>query len=133
MLIIDANIVLRYVLEDHAELSPKAKKLIDENIVETPEVVFVLMRIYGITQKDIANILIDFYENTNCFLQHREAVIKGIEYFGEKTLDFVDCILAGYYEAENITISLDFPRPRGQGRGRVPRGAAAGGRGGDRR
>jgi len=31
---IDANIILRYVLNDHAELSPKAKLLIGENIVE---------------------------------------------------------------------------------------------------
>jgi len=37
-------------------------------------------------------------------LSHREAVIRGIEYFGDKNLDFVDCVLAGYYEAENITI-----------------------------
>jgi predicted nucleic acid-binding protein len=106
---IDANVILRYVLDDHAELSPRAKKLIDENIVETPiealcEVVFVLSRIYGIARKDIADTLLDFYGNTNCLLPHREAVIRGIEYFGEKNLDFVDCILAGYYEAENITI-----------------------------
>jgi len=105
MLCIDANIILRYVLEDHAELSPKAKKLIGENIIETPievlcEVVFVLSRIYGIARKDIADTLLDFYDNTNCILPHREAVIKGIEYFSGKSLDFVDCILAGYYEAE---------------------------------
>jgi predicted nucleic-acid-binding protein len=109
MLRIDANIILRYILEDHAELSPKAKRLIGENTVETPievlcEVVFVLTRIYGIARKDIADTLLDFYGNTNCVLPHREAVIKGIEYFGEKTLDFVDCILAGYYEAENTTV-----------------------------
>ena len=46
----------------------------------------------------------DFYGNTNCILPHREAVIRGIEYFGDKNLDFVDCVLAGYYEVENITI-----------------------------
>jgi len=106
---IDANIILRYILEDHAELSPRAKKIIGENIVETPiealcEVVFVLSRIYHINRKDIANTLLDFYENTNCILPHRDAIIKGIEYFGEKVLDFVDCILAGYYEAENTAI-----------------------------
>ena len=87
MRFIDANIILRYILDDHAELSPKAKKLIDENIVETPieticEVVFVLSRTYGIARKDIADTLLDFYENTNCILLHREAVIRGIEYFG---------------------------------------------------
>jgi len=109
MLYIDANIILRYILNDHAELSSKAKSLINENIVETPievlcEVVFVLIRIYGIARKDIADTLLDFYESTNCIVPHREAVIRGIKYFGEKNLDFVDCILAGYHEAENTTI-----------------------------
>ena len=109
MLLIDANIILRYVLDDHAELSPKAKRLIGDNIVETPietlcEVVFVLTRVYGIARKDIADTLLDFYENTNCILPHREAVIRGIEYFGEENLDFVDCIMAGYHEVENFTV-----------------------------
>jgi predicted nucleic-acid-binding protein len=109
MLCIDANIILRYILEDHAELSLKAKDIISENIVETPievlcEVVFVLTRIYNIARKDIADTLLDFYESTNCILPHREAVIKGIEYFGNQNLDFVDCILAGYYETENTAI-----------------------------
>jgi predicted nucleic-acid-binding protein len=109
MLCIDANIILRYILEDHAELSLKAKNFISDNAVETPievlcEVVFVLTRVYGIARKDIADTLLDFYENTNCILPHREAVIKGIEYFGNQNLDFVDCILAGYYEAEDIAV-----------------------------
>jgi predicted nucleic acid-binding protein len=30
MLYIDANIILRYILEDHAERSPIAKKIIGE-------------------------------------------------------------------------------------------------------
>ena len=105
MHLIDANIILRYVLNDHKEFSLKARKFIGENIVETPiEVVFVLKRVYGINQKDIADTLLDFYRNTNCILPHRDAVIRGIEYFGDKNLDFVDCILAGYYEVENIAI-----------------------------
>ncbi|MCL2192607.1 MAG: PIN domain-containing protein [Treponema sp.] len=109
MLYVDANIILRYVLDDHAELSPKAKRVVSENIVGTPietlcEVVFVLTKVYGIARKDIADTLLDFYKNTNCILPHREAVLKGIEFFGEKNLDFVDCILAGYYEMEKITV-----------------------------
>ena len=109
MLYIDANIILRYILEDHDKLSPMARKIIDENIVTTPievlcEVVYVLTKIYGINRKDIAATLLDFYESTNAVLPHKEAALKGIEYFGEKTLDFVDCILAGYYEKENIII-----------------------------
>ena len=106
---VDANIILRYILNDHAELSLRAKKLIDENTIETPievlcEVVFVLNRVYKVNRKDIADTLLDFYSSTNCILAHREAVISGIKYYGEKGFDFVDCILAGYYEIENIAI-----------------------------
>ena len=44
---IDANVFLRYVLDDHAEMSPKAREIIDRHIVEIPvevlcEVVYVL-------------------------------------------------------------------------------------------
>ena len=106
---IDANIILRYVLDDHPELSPKARRLIDENTVETPievlcEVVFVLLKTYGVARRDIADTLLDFFRDTNCTLPHRESIIRGIESFGEKPLDFVDCILAGYHVVENITI-----------------------------
>jgi predicted nucleic acid-binding protein len=106
---IDANIILRYILNDHPELSAKAKKIIGENVVVTPvetlcEVVFVLTKVYAINRKEIAETLLDFYETTNCVLPHREAVKKGIVFFGEKNLDFVDCIFAGYYAVENTPV-----------------------------
>ena len=106
---VDANVIPRYILNDHSEFSPKAKKLIGGNVIETPievlcEVVYVLTHIYKINRKDITDTLLDFYSSTNCYLSHREAVIRGIEYYGEKGLDFVDCILAGYLETENIAI-----------------------------
>jgi len=109
MQFVDANIILRYIMNDHAELSPKAKKIIGENVMETPievlcEVVFVLARVYKVNRKEIADTLIEFYSNTNCVLPHREAVIRGVEYYGEKNLDFVDCILAGYCEKEEIVV-----------------------------
>jgi predicted nucleic-acid-binding protein len=106
---IDANVILRYLLEDHAELSPRAKTLIDENTVETPtevicEVVFVLTKVYNLKREEIAASLIDFYNNTNCILSHRETILKGIEYFGKRNLDFVDCLLAAYCEIEHVAI-----------------------------
>ena len=106
---VDANVILRYILNDHSDLSPKAKKLFSETDIETPievlcEVVHVLSRIYKINRKDIADTLLDFYSSTNCSLPHREAVLVGIEYYGSKNLDFVDCILAGYFKTEKIAI-----------------------------
>jgi predicted nucleic-acid-binding protein len=106
---IDANIVLRYVLNDHEVLSPKAKDIIDNHIVEVPvevlcEVVYVLNGYYEVDRSSISTALEDFFANTSCGVSHREAVLKGLEYFGQTKLDFVDCILAGYAEIEHDEI-----------------------------
>jgi predicted nucleic-acid-binding protein len=106
---IDANVVLRYVLNDHSELSSKAREIIDRNIVEVPievlcEVVYVLAGYYGIDRENISTELQRFFEQTQCVLFHREAILRGLEYFGQKSLDFVDCVLAGYAEVENDEI-----------------------------
>jgi predicted nucleic-acid-binding protein len=103
---IDANIVLRYILNDHEALSPKAKAIIDNHIVEVPvevlcEVVYVLNGYYEVARVSISTALEDFFANTSCGISHREAVLKGLEYFGQTKLDFVDCILAGYAELEH--------------------------------
>ena len=98
---IDANILLRYVLNDHTELSPKAKVIIVQHIVEIPievlcEVVYVLNRHYAIDRQSVSAELIGFFQQTNCIISHREAVLQSLEFFGNASLDFVDCILAAY-------------------------------------
>ena len=109
MQIIDTNIVLRYILEDHAVLSAKAKKVIDENIVEVPvevlcEVVYVLSSVYKVNRKEISDQLKLFFGETQCELRRRNAILKGIEIFAENKLGFVDCILIGYSECENTKV-----------------------------
>ena len=106
---IDANVLLRYVLNDHAELSPRAREIIDQRIVEVPvevlcEVIFVLSGHYKIDRQSISTGLKRFFEQTQCTLSHREAVLCGLEYFGQNSLDFVDCVLAGYAEIEKDEI-----------------------------
>jgi predicted nucleic-acid-binding protein len=109
MQIVDANIVLRYLLNDHNELSGRARQIIDEQTVEIPievlcEVVFVLSGVYKAKREEIGEKLQTFFESTDCILPHRDAVLKGLELFSESTLDFVDCILFGYKSIEGIEV-----------------------------
>lgn len=58
MSIVDANIVLRYLLDDHAELSPKAAEILEQQLMTLPvevgcEVVYVLQKVYTVERKDI--------------------------------------------------------------------------------
>lgn len=106
---IDANVMLRYVLDDHTELSPQAKEIIDTHIVEVPievlcEVVYVLTGYYEIDRQLVSRKIQNFFETTQCILSHREAVLQGLTYFERTSLDLVDCILAGYAATEQDEI-----------------------------
>ena len=106
---IDANVLLRYVLNDHPELSSKAREIIDQHIVDVPievlcEVVYILAGHYAINRQSISTGLQRFFEQTQCILSHRRAVLRGIEQFGQNSLDFVDCVLAGYAEVDKDEI-----------------------------
>jgi predicted nucleic-acid-binding protein len=84
---IDANVLLRYLLNDHAKLSSKAKEIIEQQTVDVPievlcEVVYVLFGYYKIDRQTISTELKHFFEQTRCTLSHREAVLRGLEYFG---------------------------------------------------
>ena len=109
MQVVDTNIVLRYILEDHEELSALAKKIIDENRVEAPvevlcEVVYVLSSIYKVKRKEISERLKFFFTVTGCELPHRNAVLIGLDIFAETKLGIIDCILIGYNKCENARI-----------------------------
>ncbi len=110
MLLIDANIALRYILGDNKELALKAKDIIDENDVEMPievlsEVVYVLKCVYKIDKETIYSKLLYFFENTECEIPHKNSVLRGLKYYATTNLAFVDCILAGYCEIENREIA----------------------------
>lgn len=62
MSLVDANIVLRYLLDDHAELSPQAADILERHSVTLPvevgcEVVYVLQRSMPLSGRKSSNSL----------------------------------------------------------------------------
>ena len=109
MQIVDANVILRYILGDHEELSEQARQIIEENNVMVPievlfEVVYVLTSVYKVARLEISSELQGFFKSTLCQLPHRDSVLKGLDIYAKKNIDFVDCVLAGYSEVENAIV-----------------------------
>jgi predicted nucleic-acid-binding protein len=109
MQIVDANIILRYILDDNAELSPIAKDIIDNNSFEVPievlcEVIYVLQGVYSTPRDKIREAISEFFSQTDSYIPHADAINKALEYYVSKNLDFVDCILAGYAETEDAQV-----------------------------
>lgn len=92
--LIDANVILRYLLGDHPQMSEEAKKIIEDGAFTLPEVlaevVYVLKGVYKVERTEIAKTLIDFLDEIS--IENPEAVCEALSLFSETSLDFVDCI-----------------------------------------
>ena len=106
MPIIDANIILRYLLGDSPEMSVKAREIILSGVQTTAEViaevVYVLKGVYHAERRDIADAVGGFLREIS--VSHKAALEYAFKLYGETKLDFVDCILAGYHFTESVDI-----------------------------
>jgi len=101
MLIVDANIVLRYLLFDNVELAEKASEIIENNNIFLPfevvaEVVYVLEKLYQIERAEICRSLKELLKGDNIRTYDSNILNKALEIFSSKKIDFVDTLLCGY-------------------------------------
>jgi predicted nucleic-acid-binding protein len=107
MKIIDANIILRYILNDSPVMSQSAKEIITMGEVFVPtevlaEVVYVLMGVYSIPRTKISDILSEFIDEVKT--TDSTAIKEGLHTFSETTLDFVDCLLLAYHTVSGYEV-----------------------------
>lgn len=105
MSVVDANIVLRYILDDHEELSPKTAEILERQTVILPievacEVVYVLQKVYTVDRKEIQKQLSNLLHENLVKMDKPDVFLKAIECYGTSTLDFVDTLLWAYNAVE---------------------------------
>jgi len=106
MIIIDANIVLRYVLDDHPVLSPKAATIIEQQSVTLPieaacEVVYVLQKVYKVDRPQIQLHLSNLVNQHLILIEKTDVFLKALECYSTTMLDFVDTVLWAYHAVEH--------------------------------
>ncbi len=98
MKLIDANVILRYLLNDHEEMSTTAREAIELGACTTvevlAEVVYVLKGVYKAERSEIAEWLSAFLDEI--VMENKQAIYYALRVYGETSLDFVDCVLIGY-------------------------------------
>ncbi len=109
MILVDANIILRYLLNDHPQLSIKAADIIESQEVNAPievicEVVYVLLKVYQIPKQEISNQILLILEKNIIATDKPDVVKYAPKYFYENNLDIVDALLLAYAVVENQTI-----------------------------
>jgi predicted nucleic-acid-binding protein len=112
MLLVDANVVLRYLLDDDEIMAKIAREIIENKAIRIPtevlcEVVFVLQKVYRVSREEIAAQLKPLAQRANIVLSHPDATLNALAFFAATNLDFVDCLLAGYAGEGEQVVSFD--------------------------
>ena len=98
MILLDANYVLRFLLHDNEEMYRIVRKLISQEVCHIDnevlaEVVFVLVKVYGVSKHNIRTSIEKIVALTHIKVQDEAVILKALEIFDEKNLDIVDAIL----------------------------------------
>ncbi len=106
--ILDANAVLRFLLQDNEEQSRQIKTIIRGKNCYVPlevlaEVCYVLEGVYQVTREDIASNFRKLIHDV--IILNVDILLRGLEIFDKSPkLDFVDCLLYGYKWGKGIDI-----------------------------
>lgn len=105
-ILIDANVILRYLLNDVEEQAKKSAEIINTGAFTLPEVIaeviYVLKSVYKVERGEISNAILKILEEIE--VERKNIVIESVKIFSETNLDFVDCILIAYNRLENVEV-----------------------------
>ncbi len=116
MIIIDTNIILRYLLKDSEKLSKIAIETIDKNIVYIPtevivEVSYVLKKVYNVQKEKIYEAIKLLIEMEDVEFQNKDTIELAFKIYSKRSFDIVDCLLfayskIGHYEVKTFDEKL---------------------------
>lgn len=101
--LVDANVILRYLLRDDEELYRKAFIFLEdarigkENVEISgsvlSECVYVLMKVYGVDRVTIAEKMGELFAYKGIGNPDKDDLIEALKMFGQTNLSIVDCLL----------------------------------------
>lgn len=109
MNIVDANLILRYLLQDSAQFIEQARDKIEDHNIFIPneviaEVVYVLEKVYKVERVHIFDSLSNLLSYSNISMHDRNILIEALKVYSEIKIDFVDSLLFAYSKIGGHTV-----------------------------
>jgi len=107
MIRLDTNYILRYLLNDNEKMATLAEEVILHKEVHIAnevwaEVVYVLEGVYNLEKEKISTVLRSLLQADNIHVVDKYNLVKALEIFAQKKLDFVDCLLCAYAGVDEV-------------------------------
>jgi len=102
MIGLDANVLVRYIMQDDARQAAKATTLIESlsaavpgfiTLVSVVELVWVLSSCYDLNRSQIAQSLEVMLRSRQLVVDQAEHVVRALRVFREGSADFADCLI----------------------------------------
>lgn len=108
MKLLDANLILRFLLKDHPSQSQAAKRVLESKNetlllqdLAVAEVVWVLTSVYKLSKEDIAEKIYHFL-SLNSIFSNKSLLIRALYFYRNFNISFVDAYLAAYAEEKKL-------------------------------
>lgn len=110
MLLLDANIYLRYILNDNASQAKKSQDLIKNNEFYTDptviaEVIWVFSSYYKIDKEAFIPALLAIVEQKNNKSPSKKLIIQALEYYYSHNLSYIDSYLHCLAKTKNLSLT----------------------------
>jgi predicted nucleic-acid-binding protein len=116
IILLDTNVIIRYLLNDEEKLCKKANEIFSSIalghskaiVLETvfTEVVFILTKVYTVPKDKVKGALSSILQYKGIINEDKQSLNASLELFTSTNLHIVDCILAAkakYYHYELVT------------------------------
>lgn len=113
MIIVDTNIILRYLLNDNEKLNKVATNIMENNDIFIPtevivETSYVLKKVYHVEKEKIYEVVKELLNFENIHFQNSDTIKLVFKVYSERNFDIVDCLLYAYCKNENyVIVTLD--------------------------
>lgn len=113
MIIVDTNIILRYLLNDNEKLNKVATNIMENNDIFIPtevivETSYVLKKVYHVEKEKIYEVVKELLNFENIHFQNSDTIKLAFKVYFERNFDIVDCLLYAYCKNENyVIVTLD--------------------------
>lgn len=120
MICLDANVILRFILDNDPNLSPKAKIIIEKIqlgktqiylcLLALSEVIFALERSYRLPKKEIAKTLSILLNYSNIKVENQKLIEGAFVYYVDKNISFTDAYYLTLMRKKNIKKIYSFDK-----------------------
>lgn len=105
-ILVDANVILRYLLDDVPEMAEKANEIIKDGAYTTPEilaeVLYVLIKVYKVEKRETCSFVKSVLDELS--VDEKAAIEYALDLHSAKTLDFVDCLIVARHNIHGVPV-----------------------------